>query len=478
MTSSFPNHSKASSASLVLLGGSVIWSLLAVGLQIFSTLQLLIPLLARLLPISFFSYGRLVPASTFLLTYGWIGSGLLGALLILAPRISGIPFRYGRFLVGGALLWHLAVLIGFTQILWQGSTGLLSLPYSRSVTAVFFVSFLILGTGITRGLGGTWKSGPLLPRLYLLGALLAFPLGLGTAEIILRHSLAPGSVQIITQLVWNSFFNHLWLTPLALVFLFQLLPSLTGRAASSLPLGLLAWIATFTLGGWLSNSLASDGPVPAWMQSAGVIATLLFFVAVLGNGVLLRPLLEGKMDEIRRNVALRFLSVGAWAYVSAYAWLTFLSFPGVRQTTAFTMVSSATQTLLCFGFLGCVLTGSIYALLPASRNVGWPSHPALTWHFWCTTLGLGITASSYAIAGIFQGLAWSDPGVPLSTISSYLRPFLCTALVGQGLWLVGQIAFSALFFSTVLKLFPTTAPLAVFPTSIVNHPDAVQEVYS
>ena len=138
MTSSSAPYSKASSATLVLLGGSIIWSLLAGGLQIISTIKLLIPLLSRLLPISFFSYGRLVPASTFLLTYGWIGAGLLGVLLILAPRISGIPFRYGRFLLGGALLWHLAVLIGFTQILWQGSTGLLSLPYSRSVTAVFF----------------------------------------------------------------------------------------------------------------------------------------------------------------------------------------------------------------------------------------------------------------------------------------------------------------------------------------------------
>jgi hypothetical protein len=50
--------------------------------------------------------------------------------------------------------------------------------------------------------------------------------------------------------------------------------------------------------------------------------------------------------------------------------------------------------------------------------------------------------------------------------------------VGQGLWLVGQIAFSALFFSTILKLFPTTAPWAVFPTSIPNHPDAMQETQS
>jgi cytochrome c oxidase cbb3-type subunit 1 len=283
MTSPSQLYSKASSAALVLLGGSLIWSLLAGGLQILSTLQLLVPLLSRILPISFFGYGRLVPAYTFLLTYGWIGSGLLGVLIILVPRISGIAFRYGRVLLGGALLWQLGVLIGLTQLLWEGSTGLLSLSFSSSITLIFLTSFLVLGTGITRGLGGAWKSGPLLPRLYLLGALLAFPLGLGTSELILRHSLAPGSVQIITQLVGYSFLHHLWLTPLALVLLFQLFTALTGRAVSSLPLGLLSWMATFTLGGWLGNALMSDGPVPSWMQSAGVVSTLLIFVAALGN---------------------------------------------------------------------------------------------------------------------------------------------------------------------------------------------------
>ena len=478
MTSPSQFYSKASSAALVLLGGSLIWSLLAGGLQILSTLQLLIPLLSRILPISFFGYGRLVPAYTFLLAYGWIGSGLLGVLIILVPRISGIAFRYGRVLLGGALLWQLGVLIGLTQLLWEGSTGLLSLSFSSSVTLIFFTSFLVLGTGITRGLGGAWKSGPLLPRLYLLGALLAFPLGLGTSELILRHSLAPGSVQIITQLVGYSFLHHLWLTPLALVLLFQLLTALTGRAISSLPLGLLSWMATFTLGGWLGNAHISDGPVPSWMQSAGVVATLLIFIAALGNGVLFRPLFEGKIDEIRRNVALRLLSVGAWTYVVAYGWLAFLALPGVRQNTSFTMVSNATQTIFFFGFFGCILTGSIYALLPVSRNVGWPSHPALTWHFWCTTLGVALTASSYALAGIFQGLAWNDPGVPLSTISSYLRPFLCTALIGQSLWLIGQIAFSALFFSAILKLFPTTAPWAIFPNPPPAHPDGLSGIHS
>jgi cytochrome c oxidase cbb3-type subunit 1 len=216
------------------------------GLQVLSTLQLLIPSLAYILPIPWISYGKLAPLTTFLFTYGWITSGFLGVLTILIPRISGIPFRYGRVLGGAAILWQVAVLVGLAEILWNGSTGLISMPFSRSVTALFFLSFIILGTGLTRGLGRSWKTGPLLPRLYLLGALLAFPLGLGTAELLLRGGLAPGALQIMMQFVWNSFLHHLWLTPLALVLLFQLLPVLTGRPVGSLSLGLLCWVATIT----------------------------------------------------------------------------------------------------------------------------------------------------------------------------------------------------------------------------------------
>ncbi|HBZ84229.1 MAG TPA: hypothetical protein DEO44_00640, partial [Verrucomicrobia subdivision 6 bacterium] len=313
MTSSTLSFSKASPATTILLVGSVCWALVGAGLQALSTLQLLIPSLAYLLPIPWIGYGRLAPLTNFLFTYGWIMSGFLGLLLILVPRLSGIAFYYGRILTSAALLWQFAVLVGLSEILWNGSTGLLALPFSRSVTIMFFISFLVLGTGLTRGLGKSWKSGPLLPRLYLVGALLALPLGLGTAEILLRGSLAPGALQIIMQYVWTSFLTHLWLTPLALVLLFQLLPVLTGRPVGGLSLGLLCWGATMTLGGWLGNSLASDGPIPSWLQSAGVVSTLLLGVAVWGNGTLLKPLLDGQWEECRRQVALRFLAVGAWS---------------------------------------------------------------------------------------------------------------------------------------------------------------------
>jgi len=44
-------------------------------------------------------------------------------------------------------------------------------------------------------------------------------------------------------------------------------------------------------------------------------------------------------------------------------------------------------------------------------------------------------------------------------------------LVGQALWLLGQLAFSSLFFATLLKLFPFTAPMAVFPSTRTQNSD-------
>lgn len=458
-----PSFSKSSPASLILLIGSVSWALLGAGLQILATLQLLIPSLAYFIPIPWIGYGHLAPLTSFLFTFGWITSGFLGVLLILIPRISGLPFRYGKILTSAALLWQIAVLIGAAELIWTGPSGLISLPFSRTVTYLFLASFLVLGTGLARSLGRSWKSGPLLPKLYLLSALLALPLGLGTAELLLRGSSAPGALQIIGQLVWHSFLHHLWLTPLALVLLFQLLPTLTGRPVGSLPLGLLAWGGTISLGGWMGMNLASEGPVPSWLQSAGVVATLLLGVAVWGNGTLLKPLLDGKIEECRRQVSLRFLAVSLWSYLISYAWLAFLAIPGIRQTTSFTVVTQATQSILLFSFYGNALAGAIYALLPAARAVGWPIHPILTIHFWFSTLGIASVASCYAMAGILQGLALNDPGVPMSTIASYLRPFLFIILFGQMAWWIGQLAFSTLFFATLLKLFSSVAPAAIFP---------------
>ena len=135
---------QGSAAALVLILGSLFWSLLGAGLQLLANTQLLIPLLDRLIAAPWFGYGRLVPASQFLLSYGWLGSGLLGVLLILAPRFSGIAFRYGRLLFGGALLWQLAILGGLTQILLEGPSGLAGLPQSRFVSILLIFSFLFL----------------------------------------------------------------------------------------------------------------------------------------------------------------------------------------------------------------------------------------------------------------------------------------------------------------------------------------------
>ncbi len=468
---------QGSTAALVLIVASLVWSLLGVGLQLLANVQLLIPLLDRLIAAPWFGYGRLVATSQFLLSFGWLGSGLLGVLLILAPRFSGIAFRYDRLLFGGALLWQLAILGGFTQIMLEGPSGLLGLPQARFVSILLMVSFLILGTGLTRGLGRSWKSGPLLPRLYLLLGLLAFPLALGSAEILLRGSSAPGSVQILVQILWHSFAQHLWLAPLGLVLIFQLLPTLTGRAVSSLNLGLLAWVATCLLGGWLGSVRASDGPIPSWIQSAGVVSAILMGVVALGNGLLVQNLNEGRWEEIRRNVALRFIAVGAWSYASAYLLLAFLSLPWIRPVMAFTLAWPAFFEVFHFLFLGSVLAGAIYALLPVTREMGWPNSSAMAWHFWCTVLGTTTTASCLLLAGSFQGLALNDPGVPISTLASYLRPFLFIAIFSQAAWLVGQIAFSTIVFSSLLRLFPSAAPMAVFRNPTVIRPASVGHLH-
>jgi cbb3-type cytochrome oxidase subunit 1 len=236
-------------------------------------------------------------------------------------------------------------------------------------------------------------------------------------------------------------------------------------------------VATCLLGGWLGTVRVSDGPIPSWMQSAGVVAAILMGVVALANGLLVQNLTEGRWEEARRNVALRLISVGAWSYVSVYLLLAFLSLPWIRPVMAFTMAWPAFFEIFNYLFLGCVLAGAIYALLPVSREIGWPDSSALTWHFWCTSLGSVTTASCLLLAGSFQGLALNDPGVPISTLASYLRPFLFVVIFSQAVWLIGQIAFSAVLLASLLKLFPAAAPMAVFRNPTVIRPVSVGHMH-
>ena len=63
-------------------------------------------------------------------------------------------------------------------------------------------------------------------------------------------------------------------------------------------------------------------------------------------------------------------------------------------------------------------------------------------------------------------------GTPLVRASSIVRVIFSPAA-----WLVGQIAFSAVLFASLLKLFPAAAPMAVFRNPTVIRPASVGHMH-
>ncbi|MGD2051999.1 MAG: cbb3-type cytochrome c oxidase subunit I, partial [Acidimicrobiia bacterium] len=346
-------------------------------------------------------YGRLVPASLHFVVYGWLTLGLLGALYLAVSRDAGVPLRMPGIARIGFVLLSLGYLAGGLAIGLGLSEGQRLLEAPLWADAVTLVGLVIAAVVVTRTVAS--RRGELgVVQWYAVAAVW---------WLVLMHVAGniPG-IEGVNGALQTSFYRAgffgLWLASAGVGAVYALLPRLGGR--SRFVPTRLSLIGLWTLGtAWAltGSTELTYGPIPAWLQTIGVVfsLTLLLAVATILSDVVIA--LRGRWDAALAHPSARFLVAG----LALFALVPLLGLlQGLRASGAvigLTGWAAAFEWVAVFGAFTLWLLAYGYEALPRLRGRTVSVRSARI-HLQATLLGLGLAVGAMLIGGVQTGLTW------------------------------------------------------------------------
>jgi cytochrome c oxidase cbb3-type subunit 1 len=420
---------------LALFGGAALWLVLGLALDIAAALSFHQPDMFANCPC--LTYGHAQAAANDLLLYGFAIPAALGVVLWIFARLSRAPLALPIVPVAGANLWHLGVLLGTAGILLGHSTGYPWLEYPRPAAVLLFAAFLLVAVSAAATLGFRADRELYPSHWFLFGALLWFAWTYSTANLFLLSGHPPRGVAQAVIAWWfanNNLFVGLALFGIGIAFYF--LPKFAGRPLASSGYTLFAFITLILFGAWCG--IPQSAPVPAWLPATSAFAALLSFIPVVALAIVAGKTLFGSGFRPSGGPA-GFILFGTLSFVaSAFLYLA-EACPRYSRGVDFTWFGFGVTQWQLLGFIGMILIGAIYEILPRIMAKRLPAPGLARLSFYLFASGILLYVIPLLIGGVEQGLKLRDFHVPFAEASAAALVFLRVSTTGQLLILLGSL---------------------------------------
>jgi cytochrome c oxidase cbb3-type subunit I len=447
---------------LVLIGSAVVWLVVGGVLALIASIQLHTP--EFLAHCAWFTYGRMQAAQETVFLYGWgINAGLAVSLWLLA-RLGGVPLRAAGLASVGAIFWNLALTVGLAGIFAGDLTGFAFFQLPAYVQPIMFVAYAAVAVAGVLAWTGRRNAFTFATQWYGVAPLFVFPWVFSVAQVTLLFAPVHGTIQAVVAAWFGQNLGALVLAPFALAAVYYLLPKISGRPVRYYDYAGHAFWALLVIGGWAGGRHLIGGPVPVWVATTGIIASvlLLFHYVVVGVN------LSGALCP-RGSTALRFAAIGLKAYVLGGVLNAVTSIRAVAKFSQFTFFSVAQTQLLLDGAFTFMIFGALYFLVPRLAGKPWPSAALIRIHFAAVLSGLVLKVGGLFVAGWIQGGDLNHAAVSFPSIAGHVQMWLVAATAGEALTLLGSLAL-ALNFARLLVV------RAEQPASELFRPPAAMEV--
>ena len=451
---------------LFFLCSAVLWLLVGTAFALISSFKLHTP--NFLGDIEWLTFGRARTAHLNAVIYGWSVNAAFAVAFWLMARLSRSVLRHSGLLMIAGVFWNIGVTIGIGGILAGDSTSIEWLEIPPYATPLLFVAYALIGAWalITFRFG---KSEHIyVSQWYLLAALFWFPWLYSIAQIMLIIEPARGTVQALV----NWWFAHnvlgLWFTPIGLAAVYYFLPKVLGKPIHSYYLSLLGFWSLAIFYNWAGVHHLIGGPVPAWVLSAGIVASFMMAIPVIVTGINHHMTMVGSFGALKYSPTLRFIVFGAISYTITSLIGSLMADRQVSMVVHFTHFTVAHAHQGMYAFFTMVMFGSIYYILPRLLLKEWPSAMLISVHFWTVAVGITIYVVGLSIGGIKQGLEMNNADIPFLTVVANTIPYLLSRSLSGVLMTIGHLAFAVNFAWMLLR---PRAPQATAPTFFNTPPD-------
>jgi len=440
---------------LLIFFSGLIWLVVGLFLMVVSAIKLHAP--GFLAGTACLTLGRVHPAAMNAVLYGFASQTSIGVLLWMLCRLGGTRLGFQGTLSLAVALWNLGVALGVLGILGGGSTGFEWLEMPRYASPILFISYALIGVCALLTFHSRREKTLYVSQWYLLAALFWFPWIYSAANLLLVFFPVRGVVQSIVSAWFAGNFLNLWLGPIGLAAIFYFLPKLSRRPLHSYYLAALGFWTMAFFSNWTGLTRLVGGPVPAWMTSASIAASVSLVIPLICMAMNWHFTLRGLYDKASTDTTLRYIVFGAASYLAASLLGIVLGLREVSAITHLTYLESAQVQLALFGFIGMVLFGSLFYIIPRMMQREWPSAKRVRFHFWASAAGIGLVFAGLGFGGLVQGFGINnpDPAVTFISVVKSTVPFVGIATLGQLLLLAGQ---GALLWDFILLLCEYTEP--------------------
>jgi cytochrome c oxidase cbb3-type subunit 1 len=432
---------------------TVVWGIVGMLVGVIIAAQLWFPQLNFDIP--WLSYGRLRPLHTNAVIFAFGGSALIGTSFYVVQRTC-----HTRLFAGGLAAfvfwgWQLVILSAAVSLplgITQGKEyAELEWPIDLLITIVWVAyAVVFFGTIAIRRVSHIYVANWFYAAFILTVAVLHIVNNLALPVSPFKsYQVYTGAVDAMVQWWYGHNAVGFFLTAGFLAMMYYFIPKQAEGPVYSYRLSIVHFWALIAIYMWAGPHHLHYTALPDWIQSLGMIFSLILLAPSWGgmiNGVMT---LSGAWHKLRTDPVLKFMIVA----LSFYGMSTFegpmMSIKTVNALSHYTDWTIGHVHSGALGWVGLMTIGSLYCLVP--RLVGEKtmySVKAVDLHFWVSTIGIVLYIASMWIAGVMQGLMWrafNDDGTLTYTFIETIaatRPYYAIRLLGGVLYLSGMFVMA------------------------------------
>jgi cytochrome c oxidase cbb3-type subunit 1 len=424
---------------LLLFVSGIVWLVLGTVLSLIVSVKFHAP--GFLANTSWLTLGRVRPAAMNCFLYGFASQLAIGVMLWLMCRLGGVRLMFQWPVIVAVKFWNIAVTVGVIAILAGASTGFEWLEMPRAAAGILFVSYAVIGLCAAATFTMRRQRELYPSQWYLLAAMFWFPWIYSAANYLLVLDPVRGTFQAVVNAWFTGNFIGLWLGPIALAGIFYFLPKLTGQPLYSRELAAFGFWTLAFFANWSGLTGLIGGPVPRWMPAVSTAANVCLLVPLICHGLNWHLTNAGNPDAWRKNVVLRFILFGAAGFLAHGFISMVMAMPQVAAVTNLTYALVARNYLAIFGFVGMVLLGCVYYIVPRLTQVEWPNAKLIQYHFRCCAGGIALLVLALGFGGVLQGAKMAQPSVPFIDVVRGTVPFIGMSTLAWLILLGGQAIF-------------------------------------
>jgi len=384
------------------------------------------------------SFGRLRPAHTNVVFWGWASLGMIALALYVVPRTSQRKLYNERLAWISLGMINISVFAGVVLLLNGVSNG--GQEYREfiwPVMGLFVVALLLLTYTLFQTVAKRIIPEIYISNWYIMAAFL-------WTIVLAVTAYLPWYQYGLSETVIQGYYMHMgvgmWFTPMVLGLTYYFLPKLLNKPIYSYSLGVLAFWTQMVFYSLIGAHHFVFSPIPWWLQTVAIIFSVgMFIPLVAGTGNFLLTM-RGSEGTIARSYSLPFIFVGVIFYFLASGQGTFEAFRSLNRIWHFTNFTIAHSHMTMYGFVSFLIWGGTYGLLPRLTGRE-PRHVLVGVHFWFALVGILIYGFSLMIGGTEQGESWIS-GAPFIDSVKVLSSYWLWRAIGGSLMLLSHVIFA------------------------------------